>query len=176
VAVTAETTPHYFTLTDDAVEGYNTNAKMNPPLRTEEDRQAILQGLSDGTFDAIATDHAPHSVLEKELEFDLAMNGIIGLETSLPLSLALVRDGVIDEKRMVELMSVNPARILNVAGGNLTPGAVADITVIDPTHRFTYDEETVVSKSKNSPFLGWELEGRAVLCMVAGRITHNLLQ
>jgi dihydroorotase len=176
VAVTAETTPHYFTLTDDAVEGYNTNAKMNPPLRTEEDRQAILQGLSDGTFDAIATDHAPHSVLEKELEFDLAMNGIIGLETSLPLSLALVRDGVIDEKRMVELMSVNPARILNVAGGNLTPGAVADISVIDPTRRFTYDEETVVSKSKNSPFLGWELEGRAVLCMVAGRITHNLLQ
>jgi len=175
VQVTAETTPHYFTLTDEAVEGYNTNAKMNPPLRSEEDRQAIRQGLADGTFDAIATDHAPHSILEKEVEFDRAMNGIIGLETSLPLSLALVRDGLIDERRLIELMSVNPARILGLAAGTLSTGAAADITLINPDIRFTYTEDQVVSKSKNSPFLGWKLQGRAVLTLVGGRITHNIL-
>lgn len=175
VQVTAETTPHYFTLTDEAVEGYNTNAKMNPPLRSEEDRQAIRQGLADDTFDAIATDHAPHSILEKEVEFDRAMNGIIGLETSLPLSLSLVRDGLIDERRLIELMSVNPARILGLAAGTLSAGTAADITLIDPAVEFTYTEDQVVSKSKNSPFLGWKLQGRAVLTMVGGRITHNIL-
>ena len=176
VRVTAETTPHYFTLTEEAVEGYNTNAKMNPPLRTEEDRQAIRAGLADGTFDAIATDHAPHSSLEKEVEFDLAANGIIGLETSVPLSLELVRDGVVSEQRFVELLSVNPARILNVPGGALSEGMPADVTVINPDLAFEYLEETVVSKSKNSPFLGWKLKGRAVLTMVGGRVMHNLLQ
>jgi dihydroorotase len=175
VRVTAETTPHYFTLTDEAVEGYNTNARMNPPLRSEADRQAILQGLADGTFDAIATDHAPHSILEKEVEFDLAMNGIIGLETSLPLALALVRDGVIDEKRLVELMSCNPARILGLAAGTLEKGAAADVTVINPELEFTYSEDQVVSKSRNSPFLDWKLKGRAVLTVMGGRITHSLL-
>lgn len=175
VQVTAETTPHYFTLTDEAVEGYNTNAKMNPPLRSEEDRQAVRQGLADGTFDAIATDHAPHSILEKEVEFDLAMNGVIGLETSLPLSLALVRDGLIDETRLIELMSVNPARILGLAAGTLSTGAAADITLINPDLTFTYTEDQVVSKSKNSPFLGWKLQGRAVLTVVGGRITYNLI-
>lgn len=176
VRVTAETTPHYFTLTEEAVEGYNTNAKMNPPLRTEEDRQAIRAGLADGTFDAIATDHAPHSSLEKEVEFDLAAYGIIGLETSVPLSLELVRDGVVSEQRFVELLSVNPARILNVPGGALSEGMPADVTVINPDLAFEYLEETVVSKSKNSPFLGWKLKGRAVLTMVGGRVMHNLLQ
>ncbi|XCN75010.1 MAG: dihydroorotase [Candidatus Electrothrix aestuarii] len=173
VRVTAETAPHYFTLTDEAVMGYNTNAKMNPPLRTEKDRQAIRQGLADGTFDAIATDHAPHSILEKEVEFDRAMNGIIGLETSLPLSLALVRDGVIDEKKLIELLSVNPARILGVEGGNLSVGSIADITVINPDLQFSYTEEHVVSKSKNSPFLGKRLQGRAVYTIMDGRITHR---
>ena len=175
VQVTAETTPHYFTLTDEAVDGYNTNAKMNPPLRSEEDRQAIRLGLADGTFDAIATDHAPHSILEKEVEFDRAMNGIIGLETSLPLSMALVRDGLIDEQRLIELMSVNPAKILGITAGTLHPGAAADITLINPDLEFTYTEDQVVSKSKNSPFLGWKLQGRAVLTLVGGRITHNIL-
>ena len=174
VRVTAETAPHYFTLTDEAVMGYNTNAKMNPPLRTEKDRQAIRQGLADGTFDAIATDHAPHSILEKEVEFDRAMNGIIGLETSLPLSLALVRDGVIDEKKLIELLSVNPARILGVEGGNLSVGSIADVTVINPDLQFSYTEEHVVSKSKNSPFLGKRLQGRAVYTILGGRITHSL--
>jgi dihydroorotase len=175
VRVSAETTPHYFTLTDEAVEGYNTNAKMNPPLRSEEDRQAIRSGIADGTFDAIATDHAPHSILEKEVEFDQAMNGIIGLETSLPLSLALVRDGVIDEQQMIRLMSVNPAKILGIPAGTLSSGAAADVTVINPDLPFTYTEDQVVSKSKNSPFLGWKLQGRAVLTVMEGQVTHNLL-
>lgn len=175
VLVTAETTPHYFTLTHEAVEGYVTNAKMNPPLRSEEDRQAILQGLADGTFDAIATDHAPHSILEKEVEFDAAANGIIGLETSLPLSLALVREGIIDERRLVELMSVNSASILGLEAGTLSVGAPADVTIINPQVGFHYTEDKVVSKSKNSPFLDWKLQGRAVLTMMGGRITHNLL-
>ncbi|MCI5193039.1 MAG: dihydroorotase [Candidatus Electrothrix sp. AU1_5] len=173
VQVTAETAPHYFTLTDEAVTGYNTNAKMSPPLRTKEDRQAIQQGLADGTFDAIATDHAPHSILEKEVEFDRAMNGIIGLETSLPLSLALVREGVINEQRLVELLSMQPAQILGVEGGTLSVGARADVTVIDPELRFTYTEEQVVSKSRNSPFLGAKLQGRAVYTIMDGRITHR---
>lgn len=173
--ITAETAPHYFTLTDEAVTGYNTNAKMNPPLRSQRDREALIQALADGVFDAIATDHAPHSPLEKEVEFELAANGIIGLETSVPLSLALVRDGVISARRFVELLSVNPAKILKVPGGTLTPGSAADLTLIDPDSRFSYQEEMVLSKSKNSPFLNWDLQGRAVLTMVDGRITHNLI-
>jgi len=176
VEVTAETTPHYFTLTEEAVGDYNTNAKMNPPLRTEEDRQAIRKGLQDGTFDAIATDHAPHSVLEKELEFDQAANGVIGLETSLPLALSLVRDGVIDAARMVELMSVAPARILKVEGGTLATGSVADVTVIDPDKEFVFTKESILSKGKNSPFLDWKLQGKAVLTIMGGRITHSELQ
>ena len=173
VRVTAETTPHYFTLTEEAVSGYNTNAKMNPPLRVEEDRQAIWIGLQDGTFDVIATDHAPHSVLEKQVEFDHAANGIIGLETSLPLTLALVRAGVISEGRLVELMSTAPARILSVPGGSLGIGEVADITVIDPERKFHFTEEGIASQSKNSPFLGWQLQGKAVLTLMGGRITYN---
>ncbi len=176
VNISAETTPHYFTLTDEAVEGYNTNAKMNPPLRSEEDRLAIQQGLKDGTFDAIATDHAPHSVMEKELEFDQAAYGIIGLESALPLSLALVRDGLISRKRLVELMSVNPVKILGVPGGSLGVGDVADIVVIDPETEFEFNKEIIQSMSKNSPFLGMTLQGRAVLTILAGRITHNLLK
>lgn len=176
VKVTAETAPHYFTLTDEAVQEYNTNAKMNPPLRTESDRKAILAALADGTFDAIATDHAPHSQLEKELEFDLAANGIIGLETSVPLTLALVREGVIDANRFVELLSVNPATILGVQGGSLASGSLADVTVIDPELQFVYSKDSVVSKSKNSPFFDWPMQGRAVLTMVGGRVTFDLLE
>ena len=175
VRVTAETAPQYFTLTDEAIEGYDTNAKMNPPLRSEEDREAVRQALNDGTIDAIATDHAPHSSLEKDVEFDNAANGIIGLETALPLSLALVRDGVIDAKRLVELLSLNPACILGVPAGRLAIGAPADVTIIDPEMEFEYTEDRVVSKSCNTPFLGWKLKGRAVLTMVDGRIRHSIL-
>ena len=171
--VTAETTPHYFTITEEAVSGYNTNAKMNPPLRTKNDIKAIVAGLSDSTIDAIATDHAPHSMLEKDVEFDKAANGIIGLETAVPLTLALVRKKAISEARMVALLSANPAKILGVEGGTLTVGNAADITVIDPKKRFVYTEEDIVSKSHNSPFLGMKLQGRAVLTICSGRITHN---
>jgi dihydroorotase len=173
IRVTAETAPHYFTLTEEAVLGYDTHAKMNPPLRTERDRQAIRDALADGTLDAIATDHAPHSVLEKEVEFNLAANGIVGLETSLSLSLALVRDGVITPLRLVELMSSAPAAILGVAGGTLRPGAVADVTVIDPQREFTFNAAASLSLGKNSPFDGWQLQGKAVMTLLAGRVTFS---
>lgn len=174
IQVTAETTPHYFTLTEEAVSDYDTHAKMNPPLRSKADRQAIKDGLADGTIDAIATDHAPHSQLDKEVEFDLAANGIIGLETSVPLSLALVRDNLISPSRLVELLSTNPARILSLPGGTLTPGSAADITIIDPEFQFTYNQQDIVSKSKNSPFVGWQLQGRAVTTIMGGKITFCL--
>ncbi len=175
VRVTAETAPHYFTLTDEAVIGYDTNTKMNPPLRSAADRAAIRAALADGTLDAIATDHAPHSILEKELEFDAAANGIIGLETALPLGLALVRDGLLDAGQLVRLMSTNPATILGVAGGSLNQGAPADITLIDPQQEFVYAADQIVSKSRNTPFLGWSMQGRAVLTMMGGIIRHSLL-
>ena len=168
--VTAETAPHYFTLTEEAIGPYDTCAKMNPPLRTRADVEAIIAGLKDGTIDAIASDHAPHSELEKEVEFDQAANGIIGLETSVPLALRLVHDGVLTVVRLVELMSSNPARILGVAGGTLADGALADVTVIDPQRKFTYRKDTVVSRSKNSPFLDWQFTGQAVMTIVGGRI------
>jgi len=171
--VTAETAPHYFTLTDEAVSGYNTNAKMNPPLRSEEDRQAVRAALADGTIDAIATDHAPHSILEKEVEFGAAANGIVGLETSLPLTLALVHAGVISANRLVELMSSAPAGILGVPGGRLSVGDPADITVIDPEKDFTFSAEQCCSKSRNTPFDGWQMRGKAVLTLLAGRIRYS---
>ncbi len=174
--VTAETAPHYFTLTEEAVGAYDTNAKMNPPLRTPADVAAIRQGLADGTLDAIATDHAPHSVLEKEVEFDQAANGIVGLETALPLSLELVRQGVLDPSGLVRLLSCNPARILGVAGGSLAAGAPADITVIDPEASYTLGPGDLFSKGKNSPFLNRPLQGRAVLTVVNGAIRHDLLR
>ena len=175
VRVTAETAPHYFTLTDEAVIGYETNTKINPPLRSALDREAVRAALADGTLDAIATDHAPHSILEKELEFDAAANGIIGLETALPLALALVREHLIDPSGLVELMSVNPARILGLPGGALSPGEPADVTLIDPQREFVYSADQVVSKSRNTPFLGWKLQGRAVLTMVGGAVRFTLL-
>jgi len=173
--VTAETAPHYFTLTEEAVAGYNTNAKMNPPLRTAADREAIIEALRDGTLDAIATDHAPHSVLEKNIEFDQAANGIIGLETAVPLAMALYRNGHIDASRLVELLSANPARILSVSGGSMAVDSPADITVIDPELRYVLQAEELLSKSRNSPFIGSDLQGRPVLTLCGGRITHNLL-
>jgi dihydroorotase len=173
--VTAETAPHYFSLTEEAVKDYNTNAKMNPPLRTQKDLEAIIEALSDGTIDVIATDHAPHSILEKDIEFDQAANGIIGLETAVPMTLALFRKGHIDEARLVELLSSNPAKILGVKGGSLTIGSDADIAVIDPEHSFILDEKNIASKSKNSPFLGVKLQGKALLTICGGKITHTAL-
>ncbi len=173
VRVTAETAPHYFSLTEEAVTGYNTNAKMNPPLRTETDRQAIIQGLKDGTIDAIATDHAPHSVLEKDCSFEVAANGIVGLETALPLALSLVRQGHLDPLDVVRLISLSPSRILGIDAGTLEVGADADITIVDPEEEFLVTEESLFSKGKNTPFLGQRLKGRAVLTLLGGRPVHD---
>ncbi|GAB4367065.1 MAG: dihydroorotase [Deltaproteobacteria bacterium] len=174
LAVTGETAPHYFTLTDAAIEGYDTRAKMNPPLRGEEDRMAVIEGLADGTIDAIATDHAPHEDYSKRCEFTAAANGIIGLETALPLSLALLAGGRITPSRLVELLSAAPARILGLSGkGSLGRGADADVTLVDPDAEWEYRESDIRSKSKNSPFLGWTLRGRAALVLRGGRATYS---
>lgn len=172
VCVTAETAPHYFILTHEAVRGYNTNAKMNPPLRDEQDKAAIEEGLADGTIDVIATDHAPHSDLEKDVEFDKAANGIIGLETSLSLGLTLVKNKVLTLPRLIEKMSKNPARILGIENG-IHIGAPADITIIDTEKTYTVNADTFKSKSRNTPFNGWSLTGKAVLTMVGGKIVFT---
>lgn len=172
IAVTAETAPHYFSLTDAAVEGYNTHAKMNPPLRSEEDRLAVCRGLADGTLDAIATDHAPHSTLDKEVEFDRAANGIIGLETALPLSLKLVADGILDPSRLVERMSTAPAGIMGLESG-LTVGRKANLTLINPDLEFTVDANAFESKSRNTPFDGLKLKGKAVMTVVDGKVVYR---
>jgi dihydroorotase len=173
IKVTAETAPHYFTLTDQAVGDYDTHSKMNPPLRSEQDRSAICRGLADGTIDVIATDHAPHSVIEKDVEFDRAANGIIGLETSLSLSLELVRKNILSLEQLVEKMSINPANILGLDRG-LSPGKIADITLIDPEYSYTVDADKFQSKSRNTPFDGWKLKGRAVMTIVGGRVVFEI--
>ena len=168
--VTAETAPHYFSLTDEAVLGFDTNAKVNPPLRSEWDRLAVIEGLADGTLDAIASDHAPHSVLEKDLEFAEAAFGLIGLETSLGLTLRLVQAGEITLGRAIALLSANPATILRVPDGTLAVGSPADVTVIDLNREWTVDAKTFASKSRNCPFNGWTLQGRSVMTIVGGKI------
>lgn len=174
--VTGETAPQYFTLTDAALEGYDTNAKMNPPLRGEEDRMAVLEGLLDGTLDAVASDHAPHEDYVKRCEFVAAANGIIGLQTSLPLTLALLSGGKVSPSRIVELLSAGPARILSLPGkGSLAPGADADVTVIDPDAEWEFREADILSKSRNSPFLGWKMRGRAAVTVCGGRIRHSAI-
>lgn len=169
VKVTAETCPHYFTLTEDAVRGYNTMAKMNPPLRTAEDVAAIKQGLKDGTLDVIVTDHAPHGLDEKSGEFDAAPFGIVGLETSVGLAFKLVQEGVLSVSQLIERMSTTSARIIKSGGGTLSIGAVADITIIDPDLDWTVDVSQFSSRSKNTPFEGWKLKGRAVQTLVGGK-------
>jgi dihydroorotase len=174
VNVTAETAPHYFTLTDEAVRQYDPNTKMNPPLRTAGDVKAIIAGLRDGTISAIATDHAPHSAVEKDLEFDYAANGIIGLETALPLSLKLVHEGRLSLMEMIEKFTVQPAGILGLNKGRLEAGACADLTLIDLEREETVEVKAFRSKSRNSPFQGWKLKGLAVLTVAAGRIVHRV--
>jgi len=173
VHVTCEVAPHHFTLTDEALAApvaYDTNTKMNPPLREAADRDAMLDGISDGSVDAIATDHAPHHYDEKKVEYDRAPFGIVGLETAVPLSLdRLVHAGRIRLSRMVELLSVNPARILNVPGGTLSEGAPADITIIAPDLKVRIEAAKLRSRSKNTPFDGWELRGGVAATLVGGR-------
>ncbi len=170
IFVSAETAPHYFSLDHNAVMGYNTHAKMNPPLRSPEDVQAIRRGLAEDVLDVIATDHAPQSPLEKDLEFDKAAFGIIGLDTALPLTLALVRDGVMTLPQAIRKLSYNPASILKVNGGSLAEGEPADLAIIDPEYENTLNAEDIQSKSKNSPFLDQSMKGRSLLTMVGGRI------
>ncbi len=170
--VTAEATPHHFTLTDEAVAGFDANAKMNPPLRPEVDRRAVIEGVLDGTLDAIATDHAPHAAREKLVEFDRAAFGIIGLETALALSLeVLVRGAGMELLALVDRLSTAPARILGLEGGSLRPGAPADIVLFDPEERWTFTEADVGSRARNTPFFGRAMTGRVVLTLLGGRAT-----
>ncbi len=172
--VSAETAPHYFSLTEEAVIGFDTLAKMNPPLRTKDDLLAIQKGLKDGTIEVIASDHAPHSPLEKEVEFDLASMGIIGLETTLPLTLNLVHKGILTLPQAIAKLTQGPARILRLNGlGQLRTSGPANLTIIDPDLEFQVDIRSFLSKSKNSPFNGWTLKGKAVLTMIDGRIVFN---
>ena len=173
--VTAEACPHHFTLTDESLRGFDSNFKMSPPLRTAADVDAIIAGLVDGTIDCIATDHAPHALEKKMLELDRAPFGILGLETAVGLAVTrLVVPGRIGWPRLVEAMSTLPARILGIDRGTLRPGAVADITLIDPQQTWQVDVEAFQSKSVNSPFHGWTLQGRAVATIVGGRVKYRL--
>ncbi len=173
--ITCEVTPHHFVLTDEDVGDYDTNCKMNPPLRSRADREALRRGLADGTIDAIATDHAPHALFEKRQEFDRAPFGITGLETALPIALTELhhRDGV-PLTRIVELLSTNPARIAGLHDrGTLRPGAIADVTVFDPHARWTFAVAQSRSRSHNSPFDGWKFTGRVAATIVGGRIVYR---
>lgn len=174
VKVSCEVTPHHLTLTEKAVMGYDTNAKVNPPLRTQSDIDALLEGLKDGTIDAIATDHAPHHMDEKDMEFDKAAFGMVGLETALGVILThIVKEGVLSLNAAIEKMTSGPAKVLGLDMGTLKIGAPADITVIDPNRVWTVDKNKFFSKGRNTPFDGWRLTGKAVLTMVDGRIVYS---
>ncbi len=180
VQVTCEVCPHHFTLTDDLLAApipYDTNTKMNPPLREARDRDAMLAGIVDGSVDVISTDHAPHHYDEKNVEFDRAPFGIVGLETAVPICLdRLVHTGLISLARLIELMSVNPARILRVPGGTLSVGAPADITILSLDRAVTIDRATLRSKSKNTPYHGWSFRGGVAATIVGGRMVYNALE
>ena len=171
IKVTAEVTPHHFSLADECCVTYDTNLKTNPPLRSKADVEAIKKALADGTIDAIASDHAPHGKHEKDTVFDLAEFGMIGLETSLALSICLVEEKLISWTRLIELMSLNPAKVLGVnSKGHLSKGADADIVIIDPQIQWTYKANSIKSKSKNSPFIDWQFKGKAVCAIVGGAL------
>lgn len=171
VKVTCETCPHYFTLTEEACEGFNTLAKVNPPLRTQKDVQAIIEGLKDGTIDIIATDHAPHHPDEKNVEFALAANGMVGFETALPLSITyLVKPGHLTTMQLVEKMCVNPSKILGLNKGSIEVGSSADLTIIDMDEEYVVDIQKFSSKSKNSPFDGFKLQGTVYYTIVNGNV------
>ena len=170
ICVTAETAPHYFSLDHTAVIDFDANAKMNPPLREPKDVEAIKRGLSEGVIDVIATDHAPHSSLEKEVEFDKAAFGIIGLETAVPLTLSLVREGVMDLPGAIAKLTTNPSSILSIKGGIIEEGKEADLAIIDPEKEYVVTSDNFESKSANSPFIGWKMKGKAMVTMVGGKI------
>jgi dihydroorotase len=174
IAVTCEVTPHHLALTDAAVVGFDTNTKMSPPLRSEEDRAALTEGVRDGTIDAIATDHAPHHLDEKMLEYDRAPSGVVGLETALGLALTVLHhSGNVSLSRIIEMLTVGPARVFSLPGGTLAVGSPADITLIDPDREWTVEPKRFKSKSRNTPFAGWKLRGLVVETLVAGRIVSD---
>lgn len=175
VPVTAETAPHYFTLTDEALMAFDTVFKVNPPLRSAADLEAIKEGLADGTIDAIATDHAPHSALEKDLEFEYAANGMIGLESAVPLVLSLVRKGVLTPLEAIAKITCNPARILGVPLGELQLGTPVDLTLLDPEEEYVLDCTAFRSKSRNCPFHGWAMQGRVLMTLTEGRVAYSRL-
>lgn len=172
IRVTAEACPHHFLLTEEAVREFNTNAKMNPPLRSRKDVEAVKAGLKDGTIDVIATDHAPHAAFEKEREFDYAPFGIVGLETAWGLALVLVEEGVLTVEQVVAALTVQPARAFGLAKGTLAVGADADVAIVDPEAQWVVDPGQFKSKSRNTPFAGWKLKGRVVSTLVGGRVVH----
>ncbi len=174
IRVTAEACPHHFSLTEEVCRGYNTHAKMNPPLRTWQDVQAVKEGLRDGTIDVIATDHAPHAPQEKQQEFAEAPFGIVGLETALPLTLALVEEGVLTLDAAVAKLTVEPAKAFGLAKGTLAPGADADVTLVDPQAQWEVDPTRFRSKSRNTPFAGWKVKGRVTTTLVNGRVVYEL--
>ncbi len=173
ITVTSEACPHHFTLTEEAVCGYNTHAKMNPPLRTGADVQAIKEGLRDGTIDVIATDHAPHAMQEKQQEFAAAPNGIVGLETAWPLTLTLVEEGVLSLEAAVAKLTTEPARAFSLKKGTLAPGADADVVITDLQESWEVDPARFRSKSRNTPFAGWKVKGRVTTTLVGGRIVYE---
>ena len=176
VKVSGEICPHHIALTDDAIQNFDTNYKMNPPLRSQEHVDALLEGIADGTLEILASDHAPHALFEKEVEFDRAPFGIVGLETELGIFIDLLvhKRKVIDLPRLIEMFTVNPARLLKMDAGTLSDGAVADITLIDPNLEWTVDAGTFQSASRNTPFDGWKLKGRAVRTIVGGKTVWQL--
>lgn len=173
VRVTAEACPHHFTLTHEAVIDFDTNKKMNPPLRTKADVEAVIEGLRDDTLDAIATDHAPHAPEDKLQEFETAPFGVIGLETAWPLAYGLVLSGMLTLEQAVAKLTVQPAQIISIDRGTLSEGAVADVTIIDPDVTWTVDPSEFLSKSRNTPFGGWKMRGRVIKTLVSGRVVWS---
>ncbi|HQP51652.1 MAG TPA: dihydroorotase [Syntrophorhabdaceae bacterium] len=171
--ITCDTCPHYFTLTDRATLSFDTNTKVNPPLRSKEDVKAIKEGLREEIIDIIATDHAPHDLTSKDVEFDIASSGISGLETALGLSMALVHEGVLSMSMLIKKFTENPAKLLNLPYGGLAHGDAADIIVFDPDYEWTVDKSNFVSKGKNTPFNGWRLKGRNLLTIVDGKMAYR---
>jgi dihydroorotase len=172
IRVTAEACPHHFLLSEEAVREFNTNAKMNPPLRSRKDVDAIKAGLKDGTIDVIATDHAPHAVFEKEREFDYAPFGIVGLETAWGLTMVLVEEGVLTVEQAVAALTVQPARTFGLMKGTLAVGADADVAIVDPDAQWVVDPERFRSKGRNTPFSGWKLKGQVASTLVGGRVVY----
>ena len=174
--LSGEVCPHHIALTDASIQGYNSNFKMNPPLRSQEHVDALLEGIADGTITILASDHAPHCAFEKEVEFDQAPFGILGLETQLGLFLDILvhKRKILDMNRLIEMYTLNPARLLGLPLGTLSPGSPADITLIHPGLEWTVDREQSFSLSRNNPFHGWELKGRAVRTIVSGKTVWSL--